>query len=248
MDVYKILVLFYSTLVLTVYAMPDYCYQCTNNPDEYSYSTYDSTCGDRDYSGNYTYATTPTYDRCATIISANGYISRDGFSASAGIEDGGCYHVSPNDGEKVMCICTSVNLCNTGTYCEQCDFPFSTLHTTTATTKATTTTTTATTTTTSEVSTTSSSEELSCYTCYDCPDVDESTQVVQDPKITSCLTTILILNEATIIRGESFDDVIDGDCHQHGESLTCWCKSSLCNGQAMVELENFQGAATNKSG
>ncbi|CAL4162021.1 unnamed protein product, partial [Meganyctiphanes norvegica] len=191
---------------------------------------HDATCGDIEYAGNYTIQTTSTFDRCCTIIEANGNIIRDTFFGNWNVEDGGCHYET----NRVYCICTSGDLCNTGTYCEQCDFPFSTPPTTT---------TTVSTTRTSEVTTTSSFEPLSCYSCYDCPEVDASTHVVQDPDITSCLTTILILDIGTtiMIRGETRgNDVIDGDCLQHGESLTCWCKSPLCNDQSMAQILDFQ--------
>ncbi|CAL4082511.1 unnamed protein product [Meganyctiphanes norvegica] len=246
MSLHKSLVIISISLLVTACALPHYCYYCTNNPggdDGESDRPYDPTCGDRDYKGSYTYPTSSDRDRCCTIIYANGYISRSLFTNS--VEDGGCYHGGSLDKERVDCICTTSSGCNTGSYCEQCDFPFTTLHTTSATTTSQVTTSppiTTITTTADESSTTSQTMYLSCYSCYDCPEVDTNTQVVQGPEISSCVTTIL-MNSRThvVIRGDSRDDdIVDGECQQHDEALSCWCTSDLCNDQIVTQLLGLQ--------
>ncbi|CAL4130383.1 unnamed protein product, partial [Meganyctiphanes norvegica] len=206
--VHKSLAILCISLFVTACALPDYCYYCTNNPDgEGGYRPYDPDCGNRDYNGSHTHHTI-TDDRCCTMIYDNGYISRSVFGLS--YEDGSCFHQKHGrHGESVDCICTTGDNCNTGTYCKQCDFPFSTLHTTSATTTPEVTTSPPTTT--IATSTTSQTMYLSCYSCYDCPEVDTNTQVVQGPGISSCVTTILMSSRThVVIRGDSHDDdVVD---------------------------------------
>ncbi|CAL4089870.1 unnamed protein product, partial [Meganyctiphanes norvegica] len=224
--------------------------------DENGSRPYDRDCGTRYYNGSLTSHTDSTADRCCTLIKKNGYLTRTTINI---LGDGGCdvLNDSHGDGEEVVaCACTTSNLCNTGSFCEQCDFPFSTLHTTIATTTTTSPTTTiisktseATSTsptttirtTTSDVATTTTTEPLSCYSCYDCPEVDTNTQVVQDSAIASCVTTILLnLDNRMVIRGESHDSMTDGDCRQHGDAISCDCNTSYCNGQLAVQLLDLQ--------
>ncbi|CAL4105303.1 unnamed protein product, partial [Meganyctiphanes norvegica] len=137
--------------------------------------------------------TDSTFDRCTTTIWPTGHISRSSFNGHLGIEDGGCYRFTGSAGTRVYCVCTTRDLCNSRTLCEQCEFPFSTLPTTTTTTVTTTSPeepTTPVTTTSSEEPTTSTTEPLSCYSCYDCPQVDANTQVVQGSDVDLCVTTI----------------------------------------------------------
>ncbi|CAL4114341.1 unnamed protein product [Meganyctiphanes norvegica] len=228
------------SMMLTAIALPNICYHCTNDPQyegELIYA-YDPACGDLHYNGTRT-NTDSTYDRCHTEIWNTGYISRGTFYGEF-FEDGDCASYTSH----VYCICTSAALCNTGTYCEQCDFPFTTLNTTTATTTATTASSTnSISTATSGESTTPPTEALSCYSCYDCPEVDANTHVVQNPSIASCVTTILLdVESRTVFRGDTHEDYEDGECRQYGGSLSCWCQSTLCNGQIVAKLLDLQRA------
>ncbi|CAL4114343.1 unnamed protein product [Meganyctiphanes norvegica] len=240
------LIMFYMSMILTtVYTLPDTCYHCTNNPGgDHAHRPIDPACGDRDYNGNQTHSTDSTYGFCCTVIYDSGYITRSESKTDLNYDAGGCYYES----HRVFCACSSHDLCNTGMFCEQCDFPFSTLHTTTVTTTTTTTSEVITTfsttniiTATSGASTTSPTEALSCYSCYDCPEVDANTKVVQDQDIASCVTTIILDEEShSVFRGDTHQEFIDGECRQYDGSLSCWCQTQLCNDHAVARLLDLQ--------
>merc|ERR1712179_220295 len=81
----NIFILCTSGVLVTTSALN--CYFCTNNPDGDGYRPYDPACGDRDYHGNQTRS---SYDNCATLILADGYISRSIWSGNE--DDGECSH------------------------------------------------------------------------------------------------------------------------------------------------------------
>ncbi|CAL4181390.1 unnamed protein product [Meganyctiphanes norvegica] len=161
---------------------------------------YDSECSEYSYDG---LTTTTVFEVCFIEIQDEGYMRRG--TGSSIYADGDCVYESGY----TRCYCEG-DLCNTESYCSQCGYPKPTPGTSTTT----------------EVTTTSPGI-LSCYECIGCPSVDSSTPVFSDASYLSCTT--VVLNDANVIRGGSYDHHPDGECAQDDGILSCWCSSNLCN-------------------
>ncbi|CAL4070150.1 unnamed protein product, partial [Meganyctiphanes norvegica] len=98
------------------------CYYCTDDAsgDTDPLRPYDANCGDYDYHGDSTYELSLNGYTCETTIWDNGLISRLLFASSSHVE-GDC--VYQDVGSKyTSCYCEG-DLCNTNSYCSQCDYP-----------------------------------------------------------------------------------------------------------------------------
>jgi len=214
------------------------CYSCSDDPN--SLFPYDPECGIYSYNNveNTIEDTTPR-EICYILLKNNGNVQRGKNNNGGKYDDGDCrYGTSFTE-----CYCTG-DLCNTDSYCSQCGYPKPT-PVATETTTSTTSTTTTTPSTTSEAPTTtlstttesSSGGSLTCYNCFDCPSIDQnSTPVVEDEEFLTCVTSVLLNIKDEVVRGGSFDDRQDGECVQFDGVFSCWCTSSLCNGNIVGQM------------
>ncbi|CAL4099547.1 unnamed protein product, partial [Meganyctiphanes norvegica] len=96
------------------------CYKCTNDILWKPHFPYDPECGLLNYDGHTHTANYSEFDYCTTILWMNGAVSRTIFEASNSFDDGECREYSDEWWE---CICVG-DSCNTGSYCEQCNYPW----------------------------------------------------------------------------------------------------------------------------
>ncbi|CAL4059745.1 unnamed protein product, partial [Meganyctiphanes norvegica] len=208
------------------------CYRCTNDVSiDDNNRPFDPDCGSLQYDG---ITVDLDYDYCIIVLWENGALSRGVFNATSGYEDGECrdYLSTWGWGE---CLCTQ-DLCNTGNFCEQCDFPWVPPTTAEQTTTAHVTTTPITATSTSEPeATTTEGSGLICYHCADCSNIDDSIPVIQDSSFSSCVSTVF-LNSEHVIRGGSKEPRPDGECEQFEATFSCWCSSDNCNDQTFSQI------------
>ncbi|CAL4188365.1 unnamed protein product [Meganyctiphanes norvegica] len=199
MDKHQVLLVRFIGVVFVAAQVTTAYITCYFCTDGPSGHPYDSECSEYSYNG---LTTIGDFDTCFLEIYDEGYLRR--YVGSSGHADGDCVYGLGYTG----CFCEG-NLCNTESYCSQCGYPKPTPGTSTTT----------------ELTTTSGI--LSCYECIGCPNVDSSTPVISDASYLSCTT--VVLNDANVIRGGSYDHHPDGECAQDDDILSCWCSSNFCN-------------------
>ncbi|CAL4197575.1 unnamed protein product [Meganyctiphanes norvegica] len=199
------------------------CYNCTS--DEFfddDGRPFDPDCGSLQYDG--LTAESSHYTYCITVLWESGAVIRGFFHETSGFEDGECRDNDPHWGE---CFCTH-DRCNTGNYCEQCDYiwpPITNITTAAPTTLAST----------NEPITTTEGSSLICYHCVDCSSIDDSTPVIQDPAFSSCVSTVF-LTSTEVVRGGTRELRPDGECEQYNSILSCWCSTDFCNDEIFGQL------------
>ncbi|CAL4088153.1 unnamed protein product, partial [Meganyctiphanes norvegica] len=212
------------------------CYSCTNdeNIDDDHERPFDLECGHLQYEG---ISNSSDYNYCFIELWDNGAVSRGIFDQFSGYEDGDCQGYGHPWGS---CICTS-DLCNTGNFCEHCNFPWvppttmaftSTDHITTVPTK----TTTSNESTSTPITTTTGGSGLICYHCVNCSNIEDTTPVIQDSAFSLCVSTVF-LNSGEVVRGGTKEQRPDGECEQYNYMLTCWCSLDFCNNKTFAELK-----------